>query len=270
MHAATIADASHRLAVDGAVYLWVPLAELNVDHAYQRAVSETKVKTLAKHFDIDHVGVLYCNMRQDGTMWVIDGQHRRQAALSVGDITTLPAIVYEGLTTEQEARLRLSFHDRKPDTALDVFRLRLGMLDPVALRIKDIVHRVGYTISETRKGAKNTVACVGVLQTIEREKGMVVLARVLTVAKKAWPDDALGHSGIILGGLSAFFGRYPEVDMHRLISVLGAVTPDAIGKQARIRQRDALETGWIRTHVAHVIREVYNKGLRLSNKLAEW
>src|SRR5258708_7808516 len=80
----------------------VPLNRMFVHYrdqpgGYARPLREPRVKKLVAEFDPLGVGVLYLSMRDDGSYWIIDGQHRAEAARRVG-LPGLDAYVYIDLT----------------------------------------------------------------------------------------------------------------------------------------------------------------------------
>jgi hypothetical protein len=86
----------------------VKLADLSVpDTLYQRPSSERAIRRIVDAgWDEGLQSVL---MVSGNTMHIIDGGHRAEAARRLG-ITQLPALVYHGLTLEQEARYFVEFN----------------------------------------------------------------------------------------------------------------------------------------------------------------
>lgn len=79
----------------------VPVKCLVTDGNYQRPASRL-VKDIAENYDPTLVKFLEVSYR-DGLFHVIDGQNRLAASKIVG-VESLPCIIYEGLTEEEEAR----------------------------------------------------------------------------------------------------------------------------------------------------------------------
>src|SRR5258708_6691334 len=108
-------NAAKATAVEPGVHLeMVPLDKLRVDRAqeggYARGLSEDRLGKLRKRWDIRKVGTIEVVRRPDGTMWLVDGQHRREVAIEQG-IPELPAVVHNGLGVEDEADLYLGKAD---------------------------------------------------------------------------------------------------------------------------------------------------------------
>src|SRR5438132_1505584 len=110
-----------------------PLAKLHVDNdptvgGYARPVSEDRLKKLRKGWDLRKVGTIEVSRRDDGSLWLINGQHRREVAMEKG-IEALPAVVYVGLDRQAEADLYLGFAEALPQQALSVFMAKLSRGD---------------------------------------------------------------------------------------------------------------------------------------------
>ena len=74
-----------------------PIADLQIDESYQRSIdtgpSQSLVKRIARDWDWGLCQPLNVAKREDGSLWVIDGQHRLAAARDRGDIYDLPCVV---------------------------------------------------------------------------------------------------------------------------------------------------------------------------------
>ena len=87
---------------------------------YQRDESEGRIAAdIATHFDCVAFHVLLVIERTNGELVVADGGTRLSAAMLRDDITTVPCIVFSGLTEQQEADvfLRINLNRRKLRTA---------------------------------------------------------------------------------------------------------------------------------------------------------
>src|SRR4051794_31726791 len=72
--------------------IYLPKESLQVDPTYQRPLNDRKRLRIASAFNWAAFGVLICARRPDGTIWVIDGQHRLSAAMSRSDVRDVPVI----------------------------------------------------------------------------------------------------------------------------------------------------------------------------------
>lgn len=80
------------------------------------------------------------------------------------------------------------------------------------------------------------------------------------------------EAAALVQGVYAFLAKYPEVHDDDLIAALGRVSPRALMGDARRRQRDALEHGYIGVHIASAILSQVNRrkrGARLPNRFED-
>jgi len=165
----------------------VLIENLNVDGAYQRDLRHDLVNKIGRSYDIVKAGAILVSEREDGQLWVVDGQHRMAGAQQAGE-TELIAHVVHGLTQEQEAELRLARNDRKSDTQQEKWRSRLVMGDPKAHAIEEIVMQHGTEINHTPVTYRgiNAIATLELLYDLDG-KG-VWLGRVLRAVQDAFLD----------------------------------------------------------------------------------
>lgn len=245
----------------------LPVASLHIDMSYQRTLSDKRVYVIAKDFDVDKLGELAVSSR-NGTYYLIDGQHRLQAAKQ-RLLTHVPCRVYSGLTVKEEAELRLAFNCRRSDTSMEVFKLKLAMNDPIATAIYSIVDEAGLEIVFTTHGGNPLhVRCVGTLERIytRYRSGADLLAHTLDVSYRVWPNDYMGRSGLVLEGLALFLHYYPEVTDTELITKLSHHTPRSLLGGLRTEKVLAFGVGVPRLFGRLVLR-AYNYQKR--NKLPE-
>ena len=94
-----------RNTLNNAYYIWgkriadIPIELLEIDE-YQRIVGKT-TKRLMEEWEDEKCDFLYVSYR-NGKFYIIDGQHRFISAKAIG-ITSLPCIIFEGLSKSDEA-----------------------------------------------------------------------------------------------------------------------------------------------------------------------
>jgi hypothetical protein len=87
---------------------WIVANDIRVDTQYQRPINIAHVRKIANEFDERAFGVILVSERADGSVYVIDGQHRLAAVKSMGrGGSEIPCHVYRGLSVGDEA---LIFH----------------------------------------------------------------------------------------------------------------------------------------------------------------
>lgn len=180
---------------------WIPKQKLNVDHEYQRTkVSAQKVLSIAAEWVWPAVGVLSVARRQDNSLWVFDGQHRKLAADKRIDVQTLPCMVYEITERLNEALAFLKINTfRTAMQSVDRMNAELIAQDPIALAVKAMVEASGYSITASdgsNRGQHWTVKCVSSLKSaIRQNQKAATIAWLLAVelfAGKIVTDDVFG------------------------------------------------------------------------------
>lgn len=199
--------------------------ETTTDPQYQRDVNESRAAAMAEHFDHALVGVVALSEREDGSLVIIDGQHRWTAAkvAGLGDVKFL-AEVHEGLTLEEEARLFLRLNGtRSAVSAYGKFRARVVSKEDAAIAITSIAKKIGLTISTSK--TKNTVAAVEALDAVYKSGNLDSTLRVA----KLWGDGrAEFFDAPLLRGISAFLREYPQASPLELAKKLGPHTAEKI------------------------------------------
>jgi len=135
---------------------WSRCDGLQIDHGYQRMIegrqSQRLIKSIAENWDWRLLSPLTVSHR-DGRygepgFFVIDGQHRLEAARLRGDIASLPCIISKFESYEAEALAFVNINSaRRQVTALDRYHARVAAKEELALKIKDVVEMVGLTVT---------------------------------------------------------------------------------------------------------------------------
>ena len=142
--------------------------DLKIDHTYQRDANDAKVKSIARDWSWVAFGALIVAERH-GRFYVIDGQHRLNAALMRSDIRTLPCVVFDATSIEDEAGGFLqSNKNRKPISSLETYRAKLVSGDETALYLQDLFERNGVeVVAHTQVFG---VKCVAIITRLAEQK----------------------------------------------------------------------------------------------------
>ncbi|NCC85468.1 MAG: hypothetical protein EOM03_15270 [Clostridia bacterium] len=165
------------LGYDAMVGKW----DINIDTSYQRNISDSRISTIAKSWQWEAFGRLLVGKREDGRLFIIDGQHRLLAARRRSDVANLPCVVFHSKGSDHEANVFLVTNTaRGPMTTLQRFKALLIIGDPIAIAIKDTAEALGLTIPEKSGGSKRQMGKDRNLNCIE----------ALMAAWKTNPQDA--------------------------------------------------------------------------------
>lgn len=161
---------------------WVDKESIEIDRSYQRDETKAKVKEIAARFSWVAFGVLIIGVRQNGSMFVIDGQHRLLAAMLRDDISSLPCILFRTTGRKQEAGGFLDANDkRKPISSYAKFHAACTAAVPTAEQVKSICKSLGVEVVQYAHSA-GQCKCIGTLLDIAAEDESR-LARILEIAR---------------------------------------------------------------------------------------
>lgn len=246
----------------------VNLSELSVDRTYQRPVT-AKMERMGQNWKPAIAGVLTLSKRDDGTLWILDGQNRAGAAMIAG-VSHLEADIKENLTMEEEARLFDELNSTHTNvSAIDRFKARKVYKDPEALNIDAIVRSFGGTIAEklgTKWAQDNSIKAVYTLQRVYNKLGAQGLKDILSIIQDSWGGvDVETTSELTLGGIAEFLQRNPRFDRSRLVRRLTEEGLSNIKRMAHAHGQIFGGSGNKNFYRAMV--EVYNKGVPNRNRL---
>lgn len=217
---------------------YLKIAELNVDPSYQRRLYETRIANITSKFDPDLIQTIVVSKREDGTYWLLDGQHRVESLRRLGKSVVL-ADVREGLSHEREAILfwQLNSGSSRP-TSYEQFQARLTGKEPIAVAVSNTVEKYGYHVG--RVAEEGGIQATSALETVYN---MGKLAKTMSILSTAWPMDRMARESSMILGLGSFLLTYDSDDRYddgRMLVAMDAVSPSAIMRRAKEVE---LETG---------------------------
>jgi hypothetical protein len=156
----------------------VEKAALSVDPRYQRDRNEHQISIIRRDFNWLAFGALIVAEREDGTLWVVEGQQRLAAAMGRADIEKVPCVIFQVGDIRSEAQAFLDTNgNRKPVSSVDLFRSHITTEEPVTIRCDALIKEAGYRVSRSSSG--KTIACVSAMQRCSRMSHTALAA--------AWP-----------------------------------------------------------------------------------
>jgi hypothetical protein len=178
-----------------------------------------------RNLDRDKLGVIIVSSREDGTYWVIDGQHRVAALKALGDTDPVTCVVYDGLTTDREAKMFTAQGDSRRIHPIDLFYAKVAAGDPESVQINQIIGDSGFNFNYYRKKADTIQAPTTIIE-ITRRGGYDHLTDVLSIIGDVWFNQDTAVPAFMLGGVSAFTMHYGVNGYHRdhLIDTLRATS----------------------------------------------
>lgn len=216
----------------------VALESLVTDGRFNRPISNSWVNHIISNFKGEAFGSIVVSVRSDGTMVILDGQHRVEALRELGLATErkcIPARVLTGLTTQDESYLVKTLNDDKNFGPYDKFKALLYAGDPETCHINNIVEKIGLRIgSGSRDGVIVSVTTLQRVYRMSEPKGHL-LRQTLRVIIRSWGDatDPLRHE--IIEGVARFIHEHPEVDEADLTKKLADMPGGCMGLKGRAK-----------------------------------
>lgn len=242
---------------------WKAVGELLVDHSYQRQALGAKdgaavIKRIAQNWDWRLCAPLTVSRRVDPVaFYVIDGQHRLEAARLRGDIAHLPCITSTFGTIAEEAACFVDVNTkRKQISSLDNFRAQLASGNESAMRISRAIHDAGLSVAphgNFHHWRPGQISAIGGIRGAIARYGVDVAQAALVTVAKCFDGEVLRYSGRILGGLYPLHKAPPPQLQPRAVSrrhrrqetgiLVRPDGPPAGEARRNPRKRDALRHG---------------------------
>lgn len=180
---------------DPGEFLTISKHNLLIDHSYQRDRKSTKnIQDYAKSWSWYACGALSV-VNRSGKFYVIDGQHRLEAALLRKDIDKLPCILFQSDGIKDEAKRFLEANNKRSAVTIgDKVKALEKMEDQVILDIKDIIESTGHILGHKSVTKKvRVITCVATLIKTYKINPEIF--------KKIWPLNAAIHKDSAIHGM---------------------------------------------------------------------
>lgn len=214
---------------------WIAVDRLQVDPAYQRATdgpnSRKIIVGMVKAWDWALCQPLVVSRRADGSLFILDGQHRHTGAVERGDIPHLPCVILSGCDTESEAEAFVALNTKRQKLSqADIFHGMLAAGDETAKATALLLEQTGWRIvghTSTNAYRPGDLACAPMLANAVRVHGEPIVRNALTSLREAYQDKAVTNAATLIKALLSIY-RYGVLeggDPDLFIDTLGAVDP---------------------------------------------
>lgn len=204
--------------------------QLQVDSSYQRSTrsrsSQRLIEEIAARWDWRLCTPLLVASR-DGGLYIIDGQHRWEAAMLRGDIPFLPCAVGNYTGSAEEAALFVAANrHRVRVNPMDMWRAAVAAGDQATCTIDQLLGKAGLSIAASPQHhqlAAGELLCTKALYSALRIHGADKLEAALLAMGAAFADQVIAHSGLLFAAILGFFVSPAEgFDADRLVEALEA------------------------------------------------
>ncbi len=229
---------------------FIGLDRLRIDPAYQRAIHGPKSRRLiagmVKRWDWALCLPLLVSRRADGSLWILDGQHRHTGARERGDIQHLPCVVQPSLDPALEARIFVGVNTRRQ--ALSQTDLFIGMLaygDEDARLTSQLLDETGWRVVRTTgtdRWKPGDLTCAPLITRLLKVNGAAAVRSALWILRQAWPDVVITSPASLIQAMVLLVregGKLAGDPESAIVEQLRACSPAAwLASAARLREAD--------------------------------
>lgn len=253
----------------------VRLSDLNIPTDYQRNYDSTWGNRLAREYDFTRHDPMRVSRRADGSLWVMDGQHRTNALrLRLGPKGDTPVMVhvFEALTLEQEARLYLQWNSNiRRATKSHTFNAEVKAGNKRAIEVERVANAYGYRINR-HSSAKNGQLLPNPLMDLDqviRVNGISALEESVAIIADAFADRTNHIQAGFMKAIGDFVETYyghPDYSHDRFVKVLRTIDIDQFVAEQKAGMKYVEDTrAKMKISGRRLLLGVYNK--RLQNPL---
>lgn len=259
------------IPVGNKVFVLVPVEDLHIDESYQRPV-QNHVRTIAEEWDDMKCDPLKINYREDGNLYVWDGQHRL-VALKIMGIDYVLCVITVGLTQKQEAALfGCQGNGIKKPNPYDIYKANVCSGEEIDSAIKGMCDKYGLSVDKNNKKAGN-LSCLTLARKIfeKGEEDREYFEWVLELLHKArWNEFAQSHCHRVINSLYEIrkvLAEDNEFVQSKLVSHLRKSTPDELLINATVRYPQFKdESKKIKLYLIDII----NCDMPINNMIEKW
>lgn len=195
-----------RKAESGGKIEWIYASLMQVSKQAQRPYRAAHAKAIAADFDLDMMMIPVLSYR-DGIYWIVDGQHRIEAARlnEFGDYA-FKCLVYHDLTEQEEAHMFRRLNDSKHVTPYDDFRIAVFGKDDPELSINKAVEKLGLKVTRSSQTVGG-VAAISALR-VAWKMGPDTFTRSLGALSVGFYDEPLAFNADMIRGTAMFMDRF--------------------------------------------------------------
>ena len=245
----------------------VRLQNLKVDYSYQRDPRPSWVNKIVREYDPAQVRQLILSKRDDGTLYVIDGNHTKEATLRVvGENAELPASIFTGLSVKDEAELFYKYNSNSKKVRFgEKLKANVTSGDKKATEYVRELNASGIDWSYSG-GSKSGPfeAHNGAMKLLDAYGEDVFVDALRTLF---WTGNHSIYTAYTLGGI-CYLIKYTNIDKHELAKKLTNVKGQDLKQHAAVFGKFANDSGELSNRAfANVLLIYYNNRKQGKNKI---
>lgn len=237
-------------------------AQLAVDTSYQRELdgkSRQLIARIAAGWDWNLFQPLVVARRRDDTLFVVDGQHRLEAARIRGDIVQLPCVIFHPGDPADEAAVFVELNQaRRPLTAYALYNAALTSGDERAIALAGLLRDAGLAFTgaaDPERMKPGQINNVGTVRKWHERNGDRRTRVVLTAIGTAFRGQVIKISGSLFMGVAGVVLDHDErLSLHLLTDLLARSQDEWLSD---FRTRAAQDATGVQAAAVATIRDAY-------------
>ncbi len=226
---------------------FVAVERLQVDPAYQRATdgphSRRIIVGMVRKWEWPLCQPLVVARRADGSLWILDGQHRHAGATERGDIAHLPCVVLAGIDGDGEARAFVDLNTRRQRLSQsDIFNAQLAASDPAAKETAALLTETGWRQvrnNNPQAWQPGDLQCAPRIAKLVAANGAGPVRTALRVLRDAYPGEPVRAAANVITALVTIFRARSAhaLEPAAVARGMGRFSPDSWQPRALHRRR---------------------------------
>lgn len=205
--------------------------------AYQRPINPSKVKRIINDFRMEQVNPLKVGLREDGSYYIIDGQHTYMAITQLfGENVDISCIIvecqskdYKNLTDEQrEARVFAHQHDNTKGLSVnEKFKAAYIGGEKYAIDILHICETNEFTLNykDGQSAEDNIIVCTNTLVNLyNKDNTGELLEKTLRVIREAYNGSSVSLQSQFIRTIGQFIHKYEDNDNFTIQKLIKALS----------------------------------------------
>ena len=244
----------------------VPIELMELDYTYQRVLGTT-VRSLMEEWNDDNCDFLVVSYR-DNKFYIIDGQHRYTVARARG-ITSLPCIIFTGLTRQDEA-LRFARQQDNVNklTPYDTFKANIACGDmsipavKTDMEIKRIcdLHNIKVVKSNTPNGDTKILRCLSdarrIVSATNLYNGVECFEWIMNIINATnWACCSEAYKqGVLLALKNHYINNDVNETESTIVKVLNSISPRDFVVNAKFEYPDYTESMAVGLYFEQIVK----------------
>ena len=195
--------------VGNKVFCDLPVELLAIDREMYQRPMQRHVRQIARDWNDAKCDALMVNYRSDGFFYVIDGQHRLEAAKMRG-IESLVCVCFVGLTVKEEADIFTEQNEgTKKLSPYDTYKANICRGNKTDLAIHEVCQKYGIRV--VKSTSCKVLRSVTMARSIVRNDGTERLDWIFNLFKECgWNNYKETYAADVMAGINSVYNAHKE------------------------------------------------------------